>query len=513
MAPYSGQVAKRRALPLDRAVRWLPLDDAYYLLAEVMTSTRAVPLVVMQEALLRMEAHASSEVYGSTCGVLCGAQYRDPKSGATYLLVEGIERAVRLDLGGDPDASLAADLSKAIASAERTGRTVVGWYRFDVALSHKIPATDAGIHRSLFPEPWQVALLRDGADGEGTGAFIRVEPTEGRAFPIPFFELIPRRRSRARGSKRTSIEWSNYTAESPVVPLPVDAFRDVSPPRPKPAPSKLVRTSRPRRSKLLTDVLGEWPLRSVPRRPPDVPRESEAPERTPFAPRESEAPERTPFAPRAGPPPEKTPYAPLGGPSPERAPFAPLGGASPERPRFAPLAQGGLRASSDTLVKGAIGVAAVLVVTFFMARGDASSSYAGVAADSGEVATAAGVARGDGSGGDGTGAANPGTGPFTAGERARVWSALAAVAARRTNLAARLDTLDDALLAARSGGDRTVPCARAAALYQSALGDRAKIDAARRELTQLVGPMRMAGVDSLAERTTAMQRSIEGSCR
>lgn len=513
MAPYTGQATKRRALPLDQTVRWLPLHDAFYLLAEVMTSTRAVPLVVMQEALLRTEAHASSEVYGSTCGVLCGAQYRDPKSGTTYLLVEGIERAVRLDLGGDPDASLAADLSKAIASAERTGRTVVGWYRFDVALSHKIPATDAGIHRSLFPEPWQVGLLRDGADGEGTGAFIRVEPTEGRAFPIPFFELIPRKRARARGPKRTSIEWSNYSAESPVVPLPVDAFRDVSPPFPKRVPSKPPRTSRARQSKLFTDILGEWPKRSMPRRRPEAPREGEAPERTPFAPRESVAPERTPFAPRAGPPPENPPYAPLGSPPPERPPFAPLRGSSPERTPFAPLAQLGRRASSDTLVKGAIGVAAVLVVAFFVARGDSSSSYARTASDSGEVASAAGVARGVGSGDDGTGAASPETGAFTAGEKARVWSALAAVAARRTNLAARLDTLDDALLAARGGGDRTIACARAAALYQSALADRAKIDAARRELTQLVGPMRMAGVDSLAERTTAMQRSISGSCR
>jgi hypothetical protein len=241
----------------------------------------------------------------------------------------------------------------------------------------------------------------------------------------------------------------------------VDAFRDVSPPPPKPAPSKLLRTSRPRQPKLFTDVLGEWPLRSVPRRRPEAPRESEAPERTPFA----------------------------------------------------PLAQGGRRASSSPLVKGTIGVAAVLIVAFFMMRGDSSSSYANVATDSGEVATATAVARGTGNGDDGASAANPGTGAFTAGERARVWSALAAVAARRTNLAARLDTLDDALLAARDGGDRTVPCARAAALYQSAVADRAKIDAARRELAQLVGPMRMAGVDSLADRTTAASRSIAGSCR
>ncbi len=198
MAPNADRVLKRRALPLDQTVRWLPLHDAYYLRAEVMTSARALPLVVMQEALLQVEMHASSEVYGSTCGVLCGAHYRDPGSGAGYILVEGIERATRVYRDADPEASLAVDISRAIDAAERAGRTVVGWYRFDVALFPRLPVADAGMHRALFPEPWQVALLRDGADGEGSGVFMRVEPTEGRAFPIPFFELIPKKRARPR---------------------------------------------------------------------------------------------------------------------------------------------------------------------------------------------------------------------------------------------------------------------------------------------------------------------------
>ena len=273
---YTGQAAKRRALPLDQTVRWLPLHDAYYLLAEVMTSTRAVPLVVMQEVLLQVEAHASSEVYGSTCGILCGDQYRDSKSGVSYLLVEGIERAARMDRDGDPDASLAADLSRAIARAERTGRTVVGWYRFDVPLSHHIPATDAGIHRALFPEPWQVALLRDGSEGEGRGAFIRVEPNEGRAFPIPFIELIPRKRARGRGPKRTSIQWRSYSSESLVVPLPVEVFRD-APPRhakkpqsngappsvPRSAPPGAPRSAHPGASPgaSIVDVFARWSAR------------------------------------------------------------------------------------------------------------------------------------------------------------------------------------------------------------------------------------------------------------
>lgn len=478
MAPRTGKTAKRRALPLDQTVKWLPLHDAYYLLAEVMTSTHALPLVVMQEALLQVEAHASSEVYGSTCGVLCGAPYRDPTSGVSYLLVEGIERGVRVNRGGDPAASLAADLSIAIASAERAGRTVVGWYCFDVALSRKIPATYAGIHRSLFPGPLEVALLRDGSDGEGSGVFIRVEPTEGRAFPIPFMELLPRRRAWRHGPRRTSIEWSNYSSESVVVPLPVEKFRDASPPAPKPALPKYRRAERVKRRGLFAGALGERPPRAVPLRPVEERRDAQ-----PL--RESPAPEWTTIAQREGP---RTDWSPFMQPT------------QTER-----------RIGSSPLVKGAVGMAAVLAVSFFMARGGAPSHSTRLASESGgDVAAPAGVTQNAAGGAAATGSEK---GAFTPEERSRAWLALAQIAELRGNLAARLDTLDRAILAARGASDPTVLCARAALLYEGALADRGKIAAARKELTQLVGPMRMAGVDSLTNRTAALQPLLKSSCK
>jgi hypothetical protein len=54
---------------------------------------------------------------------------------------------------------------------------------------------------------------------------MRVEPTEGRAFPIPFFELIPKKRARGRAPRRTSVQWRNYNAESEVLALPLNAYR------------------------------------------------------------------------------------------------------------------------------------------------------------------------------------------------------------------------------------------------------------------------------------------------
>jgi hypothetical protein len=161
------------------------------------------------------------------------------------------------------------------------------------------------------------------------------------------------------------------------------------------------------------------------------------------------------------------------------------------------------------LVKGGIGIAVVLAVAFFMARGDAASRSPRLTAESGEVTPATGVAQNTA---DGAIGAAPEMGSFTPQERSRAWSALAQIATMRAALAARLDTLDDALLAARGASDRTVPCARAAVLYQSALDDRAKIVAARKELTRLMGAIPMAGVDSLSDRAAAMQPLIARSC-
>jgi hypothetical protein len=141
-----------------------------------------------------------------------------------------------------------------------------------------------------------------------------------------------------------------------------------------------------------------------------------------------------------------------------------------------------------------------------MVRGNDASSSTRLASDSGEVAAPAGVSQNATAG-------SPEMGGFTPQERSRAWSALAQIAALRGELAARLDTLDGALLAARGASDRTIPCARAAVLHQSAMDDRAKIASARKELTQLVGPMPMAGVDSLSDRAVAMQPLLTSSCR
>lgn len=615
MAPYTGQVAKRRALALDQTVKWLPLHDAYYLLAEVMTSMRAAPLVVLQEALLQVEAHASSEVYGATCGVLCGGLYRDPKSSTTYLLVEGIERATRMERDGDAAASLAADLSRAIASAERTGRTVVGWYCFDVALSHRIPATDAGIHRSLFPEVWQVALLRDGADGEGSGAFIRVEPTEGRAFPIPFLELISRKRARGHGPKRTSVQWSSYTAESPVVPLPVDAFHDASPRHAKrPKPNNGAPQGAP-----LAGVFARWSARRsaaagperpvIPRSPgerivgsaappprideqvppprhsevsepptavrPPLPDESWSPPETPvvaevpIVPEVSVPEERaassddlpassddlpvstgdlpTPFEDRVEP--AEGPASPLeeresvpdaedpatvpeGQPTViverERASEAPPDELDAlftewrpgvdERATSRPFSIPRSWPISGAVVKRAVAAVALLGVAYVgvqrIRAAQAGRSAVATGEAPGQQSATREVANGRLADAEAPRSTNgrSSDGGFTPEQRTEVRTSLARISESRAALIAHLDTLESALAISRNGTGESDACARAGSAYQSSLDDLARIDLARKQLASLVGPMRMAGIDSLSRIASDLHPRLREVC-
>ena len=675
MASYTGQMVKRRALALDETVKWLPLHDAYYLLAEVMTSMRAAPLVVMQEALLQIEAHASSEVYGATCGVLCGGHYRDPRSDATYLLVEGIERAARLDRDADPAASLAADLSRAIAIAERAGRTVVGWYRFDVALSHRVPATDAGIHRSLFPEGWQVALLRDGADGEGSGAFIRVEPTEGRAFPIPFLELIPHKRAKKHNSKRTSVQWRSYTAEAPVVALPVDAFHDRSPRHAK----KLGPNDGAPRSAPLAGVFARWSARRssaaglerpvIPRSPaervvesaapppsierevrpplnggvieppqvvrPRPPEESwPPPEELSVSPEElsesseerSESPEERSESPEQlsesseelleSPgellePPSELAEPPAGlsvpfedlpatfedlsasfedlsepledlsapfddlpapdqvlpalaeaGAAVEEDPPTPsdAGASTPEFDDRATIADdprtviverdnaaeappseldalftewrpgADVRAASGpfslprrspvsgTVVKRAVAAVALIGVAYagvqrVRAVQESRGAVAAGAATSDETETRE-VATGRLADAEPAHSTNgrSSDGDFTPEQKAEVRSSLAHISDSRTALVAHLDTLETVLATSRNGAGEADACARAGSAYQSSLDDLARIDLARKRLASLVGPMRMAGIDSLATIASDLHPRLRNVC-
>lgn len=212
------QRARPRPIAAARAIPWVPQNDGYYLLAAVMSSSRAAPLVVMQEALLEVEAHLRTVPGGNVCGLLCGSHYIDPRSSAKYLLVEEALRAPRIDAAADPDAAALAMWSDMLGRIEQPARQVLGWYRGGATIDSTIALPAAGAMQVVFPERWQVGLLRQGVLGEHRGAFVRIEPTETRVYSIPFMELAPPEAFDGH-TLLTSVTWTNYHTKLPVTPL------------------------------------------------------------------------------------------------------------------------------------------------------------------------------------------------------------------------------------------------------------------------------------------------------
>ena len=212
------QRIKSRPIAAARAIPWVPQNDGYYLLASVMSSSRAAPLVVMQEALLEVEAHLRTVPGGHVCGLLYGSHYIDPRSSAKYLLVEDAVRAPRIDAAADPDAAALAMWSDMLGRVGQPGRQVLGWYRGGATIESPIALPAAGAMQVVFPERWQVGLLRQGVLGEHRGAFVRIEPTETRVYSIPFMELAPPEGFDGH-TLLTSVTWTNYHTKLPVTPL------------------------------------------------------------------------------------------------------------------------------------------------------------------------------------------------------------------------------------------------------------------------------------------------------
>jgi hypothetical protein len=223
-----------RPLPLDRVVKWLPRDDAFYLLAAVMTSASAEPLVVPREVLLQVERHLRDPGATRGCGILHGAMCACPRTRIRYLLIEGAVRAVTAITEHEPPMATVERLRALVREVERRGKRVVGWYRGGAAIVPRLSPRDVAVHRELFPDAWRVALLRDMAAPGQAGAFVRVEPVDGRAYLVPFQEVLPRAGWRDREAGRTAVVWRNYRPEREVEPL-----TEVTAAVPAPAPEAL----------------------------------------------------------------------------------------------------------------------------------------------------------------------------------------------------------------------------------------------------------------------------------
>lgn len=204
-----------------RAIAWAPKHDSYYVLAGILRDAASIPpLHLTQSAVLELEAQLENDPSPVPFGLLAGALCVSPQTKLNYLVVDEIAASRSQLTAANPTGQLADELRLLASSAVQHGKLVLGWYIGEVGDELQLDLELASVHRAVFTDAWQVALLRAARIGGTGGALVRLEAVTNRSYQIPFFELLP---DSPRSSKselpRTAIRWPNYAAAEPVLPL------------------------------------------------------------------------------------------------------------------------------------------------------------------------------------------------------------------------------------------------------------------------------------------------------
>jgi hypothetical protein len=197
------------------ALTWAPTEDSYYELAQMLRSEGRLPLYLTQAAILEFEAHLRESSLPLPFGLLAGDLCLCPDTKLEYLLIDTVARA-RIELGGDdPYAQLAEELQSLASEQTKQRKLSIGWYLGGLADDLTLDAEVTALHGQLFPERWQVALVRGAHSGAERGAFLRYEGIWSRWYSIPFSELLSERAGHKKGEVRTAIRWENYRSDGP----------------------------------------------------------------------------------------------------------------------------------------------------------------------------------------------------------------------------------------------------------------------------------------------------------
>jgi len=136
------------------------------------------------------------------------------------LLIDEVIRSPTELTADDPGTQLLEALRSLTLEATQRGKLVLGWFMGGMEADLQLDSEAAGVHRELFPEPWQVVLLHDRDSRVESGAIMRLEALTGRSYAIPFFELLPEASARGKQiERRTAVRWANYRAAEEVLPL------------------------------------------------------------------------------------------------------------------------------------------------------------------------------------------------------------------------------------------------------------------------------------------------------
>ena len=203
----------RQPMPVEQSILWKPLHDSHYVVASLQLGDGGRrKIFVRQQVLGRVQSlvHAHGR---RTVGLLVGRLYQCSATGSDYLVIESLAEQNPV---GD-EAEMAAVVAEALVErgkrhyhllSDDRAHQVVGWYRGISAVESRPSLTTAGVHGSVFNQPWQVTLVVSEGTRPG-GAFFLRDTVNSRWFYAPFYELMHEAPAPDR-PKPTVIDWPEH---------------------------------------------------------------------------------------------------------------------------------------------------------------------------------------------------------------------------------------------------------------------------------------------------------------
>jgi proteasome lid subunit RPN8/RPN11 len=208
----SGQTLADR--PLDRSILWIPGGWSEFHRGP----PRKHELFVDQEVLRGVDSHAHERIEGA-CGLLTGDVRVCRVTRVPFVHVEAAHRSERA-LPADNDLSSFREFFWEIREeAGRNGRIIVGWYHTHTLLGLQLSERDRRLHVAHFHDDWPCALVVVSREGATEGGFFQRDRGETlfRRAARPFREIINQRVKPGGGPYATTVSWTNYGTEEPVL--------------------------------------------------------------------------------------------------------------------------------------------------------------------------------------------------------------------------------------------------------------------------------------------------------
>ena len=200
----------------------MPVADSILWSPAINGPQRSTPLIfIAQYALRRIHERLATIPNGLGLGLLAGRRQTCARTGAAFVVIDGV---LPLPALADEDEARAA-LAEGLRTAA-TGIEMFGWYRGHSFADAALTPADVEVHTELFGDASYVIVVAGG--GETGGVFLQ---SSSPAWPIearPFYELLADPAVRADGRKPTTLSWRNYRTAEPVARL------QTAPPTPGP---------------------------------------------------------------------------------------------------------------------------------------------------------------------------------------------------------------------------------------------------------------------------------------